>query len=119
MYRLILTLVLFASGSGCITNEKIDDKSQDMLINKSILEIASLSPEVNSTISKNASYEITELSTEDIIILSKKYPVIYDNLPYKRLYRIDYKGEKGMLVIVDLEKKKVLRYFRTAGVSLG
>jgi len=112
-----MVLVLFAIGSGCI--EKANDNPEDQLINESVLEIASLSPEVKSTISNNTSYDITTLSSGDLIILSKKYPVIYDNLPDKTLYRVEYKGDKGMLVIVDLENKKVLRFFRTAGVSLG
>jgi len=114
-----MVLVLFAIGSGCIANEKANDNPEDQRINKSVLEIASLSPEVKSTISKNTSYDITTLSPGDLIILSKKYPVIYDDLPDKTLYRVEYKGDKGMLVIVDLENKKVLRFFRTAGVSLG
>jgi len=63
-------------------------------------------------------YEITILHPDNITKLSKDYPVIYGDLPEKTLYRIDYTNGRGMLVIVDMENKMVLRHFMTSGVNL-
>lgn len=118
MHRLVLAVVLLAYVSGCIAEEKISiqPSTEGNNVNNSVLEIASKDPEVSSLIAQ--SYEITILYPKNITQLSQKYPAIYGSLPDKTLYRIDYRGERGMLVIVDLENKTVLRYFRTAGVIL-
>ncbi len=110
VYLFLLVSVLVSSG--CIA-EKGNPPQQK--VNDSLLEVASSEPEVASVIGENPVYEVTVLAPENVTQLSKKYPVIYGNLPDKTLYRVDF---KGMLVIVDMENKKVLRYFRTGGVNL-
>lgn len=111
VYLFLLISVLVSSG--CIAEK---GNSPQQKVNDSLLEIASSEPDVASVIGENPAYEVTVLPPENISQLSGKYPVIYGNLPNKTLYRVDF---KGMLVIVDMENKKVLRYFRTGGVSLG
>ncbi len=92
----------------------------DQKINDTLLEIAGHEPQVVSYISNNPNYHvgISILPQETIMELSKNYPAIYGNLPAKQLYKIEYKSGKGMLVIVDLENKKILRYFRTFNVTM-
>jgi len=117
-----LLIVIALISSGCITEKREGSGTlSEQEINDSLLEIAFQEPEVESFIAKNSDYhtEITVLSPENITQLSKKYPAIYGNLPSKILYKIEYKSDRGMLVIIDLENKKVLKYFRTAGVNLG
>jgi hypothetical protein len=110
---LFLLLVAAVVSSGCVAEKKAG-------LNESLLDIASHEPEVSSFIAQNpdAHPDITALAPETIAQLSKKYPALYGSLPNKTLYKLEYKGERGLLVIVDLENKKVLKYFRTAGVSL-
>ena len=69
-------------------------------------------------ITEDCQYEITVLHPDNITKLSKEYPVIYGDLPEKTLHRIDYTNGRGMLVIVDMENKMVLRHFMTSGVNL-
>lgn len=114
VYLFLLISVLV--GSGCIAEK---GSLPEQKVNDSLLEVASSEPEVASVIGGNPAYDVTVLAPENVTQLSKKYPVIYGNLPDKTLYRVDFKNETGMLVIVDMENKKVLRYFRTGGVSLG
>ncbi len=114
VYLFLLVSVLVSSG--CIAEK---GNSPQQKVNDSLLEVASSEPEVASVIGENPAYEVTVLPPENISQLSGKYPVIYGNLPNKTLYRMDFKNETGMLVIVDMENKKVLRYFRTGGVNLG
>ena len=107
--------------SGCIAEERAGSQSQlDEGINDSLIKIAGKEQEVNSFIGRNPDYqtEITILTHKNITQLSTKFPVIYGNLPNKTLYKIEYRNNSGILVIVDLENKKVLKYFRTAGVNL-
>ena len=128
MYRVLLTMtmVLVACSTGCIAEEGLQHpaEKQEMLdtqeIANKLLELAAQEPEVGSFIAENPDYqyEITVLHPENITQMSKKYPVIYGNLPDKTLYKIDYKNGRGMLVIVDLENETVLKHFRTAGVSV-
>lgn len=100
---------------GCIS-----DKGVDQGLNESLGKIAEQEPDVASFISQNPDShpDITVLTPENVSQLSKKYPALYGNLPNRTLYKLEYKGERGLLVIVDLENKKVLKNFRTAGVSL-
>lgn len=117
MSRLLLFILVMALfSSGCVADKRESSPGQE--VNDSLLAIASKEPEVASVIGENPAYEVTILSPQNITQLSEKYPVIYGNLPNKTLYRVDIKGDRGMLVIVDLENRKVLKYFRTAGVSL-
>ncbi len=111
---LFLLLVAALVSSGCVAEKKAG-------INESLLEIAAAEQEVGTFIAQNPDIhpEITMLAPETIAELSKKYPALYGSLPNRTLYMVEYKSERGMLVIVDLENKKVLKYFRTAGVSLG
>ncbi|MGB8217185.1 MAG: hypothetical protein WCE94_07780 [Candidatus Methanoperedens sp.] len=100
---------------GCIS-----DKGVEHRLNESLLKIAGEEPDVASFIAQNPDShpDITILTPENISQLSKKYPALYSSLPNRTLYKLEYKGERGLLVIVDLENEKVLKYFRTAGVSL-
>ena len=103
-----------------VKGSNLEDMLSEQEMNDTVLEIAQRDSSVSSFISNNPSYsyEITVLDTKTIEPLAEKYPVIYDGLPEKTLYRIEYQNGKGMLVIVDLENETVLRSFRTTGVSL-
>lgn len=112
---------------GCIVKEELQpppEKPEILeteVIADRLLERAAQEPEVGKFIAENPDYPyaITVLHPDNITQLSKKYPVIYGNVPNKTLYQIDYTNNgRGMLVIVDLEDKAVVRYFRTAGVNL-
>lgn len=113
-------MVIALLSSGCLAEKKEVSQQLDERINESLLNIAGQEPEVGSFIARNPEHgtEITILYPENITQLSEKYPAIYGNLPNRTLYRIEYRSERGMLVIIDRENKKVLRYFRTAGVKL-
>lgn len=110
---LFLLIVAALVSSGCLAEKKAG-------INESLLEIAAQEQEVSSFIAQNPDIhpEITMLAPEMIGQLSKKYPALYGSLPNRTLFKVEYKSERGMLVIIDLENKKMLKYFRTAGVSL-
>lgn len=88
-----------------------------------ILEIAGQEPEAAAFIIRNPDYtaSVTALEPKDLAVLAEKYPVVYAGLPEgKTLYRVDYHaGDRGMLVIVDPDRKEVLRYFSTTGITLG
>ncbi len=124
---LLAMTVLLTVLSGCTSEEgkkatSIPEEHVSALdIDTRLLETASKEPQVASFIAENPGYryEITVLAPEDIEGLATKYPVIYEDLPDKTLYKIDYIHDKGMLVIIDLDKEEVLKYFRTSGVSLG
>ena len=115
-------LLIFALiSSGCIAEKREGSQSGlEQGINESLLEIAGQELEVGSFIAKNPDYhaEITVLAEVNRANLSEKYPAIYSNLPNKTLYMLEYKNERGMLVIIDMENKKVLRYFRTSRITL-
>lgn len=113
---LFLLLVAALVSSGCVA-----EKSAQTGINESLLEIAAQEQEVGTFIAQNPGIhpEVTMIGPETIAELSKKYPALYGNLPNRTLYKVEYKSERGMLVIIDIENKKVLKYFRTAGVNLG
>jgi len=111
---------------GCIVEKELQPppENQEILETEEmadkLLERAAQEPEVSQFITENPDYQyaITVLHPDNITQLSKKYPVIYGNLPNKTLYRIDYTNNgRGMLVIVDQEDEAVVRYFRTAEVS--
>lgn len=73
-------------------------------------------------ISDNPSYEVevAELDPATVKNLARDFPVIYEELPEKILYRVEYKsGEKGLLLIVDMEKMQVLKSFSTIGIGFG
>lgn len=116
----LLTMIMVAYGAGCIAEEGLQHPAEKQEMDDTLLELAAQEPEVGSFIAENRDYqyEITVLYPENITQMSKKYPVIYGNLPNKTLYRIDYKNGRGMLLIVDLENGEVLKHFRTAGVSV-
>ncbi|MCX9025798.1 MAG: hypothetical protein OIN85_06855 [Candidatus Methanoperedens sp.] len=112
---LFLLIGAIVISMGCIS-----DKGVEQGLNESLVKITDQEPDFASFIAQNPDShpEITMLTPENISHLSKKYPALYGNLPNRTLYKLEYKGERGLLVIVDLENKKVLKYFRTAGVSL-
>lgn len=118
-YSSLLAIILISSG--CIAEKSESSRFMPgQKTNESLLEIAGQEPQVASFLSKNPDYhvEISVLTEETIMNLSKKSPAIYGKLPPKQLYTIEYNSGRGMLVIVDLENKKVLRYFRIADVTL-
>jgi hypothetical protein len=129
MCRVILVLALMAivAGSGgCIAGDSSPPEGGDQQVQESmhtdeqLLAIAAQYPEVNTYLTENPAYqyEITRLTPVNLTGLTQTYPVIYGNLPNATLYQIDYTDGRGLLVIVDLENETVVRYFRTAGVSL-
>jgi hypothetical protein len=83
-----------------------------------ILAVAMNASFLDEFITEDCRYEITVLHPDNLTKLSKEYPVIYGDLPEKTLHRIDYTNGRGMLVIVDMENKMVLRHFMTSGVNL-
>jgi hypothetical protein len=124
---LVLALMAMVVGSGgCIAEDGPPPEAGDQQVPESVqtdeqlLEIATQYPEVNAYITENPAYqyEITRLTPTNLTELTQTYPVIYGNLPNATLYQIDYKDGRGLIVIVDLENETVVRYFRTAGVSL-
>jgi hypothetical protein len=124
---LVLALMAMAAGSGgCIGEDGPPSTTGDqqvqvsMQTDEQILAIAAQHPEVNAYLVENPAYryEITRLTPANLTELTETYPVIYGNLPNATLYQIDYTDGRGLLVIVDLENETVVRYFRTAGVSL-
>lgn len=128
--RPLLLAIALASFSGCIDGEEREGSQpspepsaplETQQLDSVLLEIAGQEAAVASFIAENPgySYEVTVLTPENLTELSEKYPVVYGNLPRKTLYRVEYRNGEGLLVIVDLEDKEVLRYFRTVGVSLG
>jgi len=125
-YLLIALLLLALGISGCIIptpkgGEEM--RTPTPVINDStVLQVANQSPEVQTFIAQNPGYEATVsvLAPENVSSLAGMYPVIYGDLPNKTLYKVDYKKDvKGILVIVDVEDAKVLKYFQTTGVVLG
>ncbi len=131
--RWIILVICFVFISGCTEKqaektlneqETVTANDQDTVseqeMNETILDIAQKDSSVSSFISNNPSYsyEITVLDEKTMEPLAEKYPVVYDGLPEKPLYRIEYQNGKGMLAIVDLENETVLRSFRTTGVTL-
>jgi hypothetical protein len=129
MRRAILVLALMAMAvvsGGCIAEDSPPPEAGDQQVQASLqtdeelLQIAAQQPEVNAYIAEIPAYqyEITRLTPANLTELAQTYPVIYGNLPNATLYQIDYTDGRGMLVIVDLANETVVRYFRTAGVSL-
>jgi len=88
-----------------------------------VLEIAGQIQEVKDFTSANSGYkhQLTVLTPENLTTLAKEYPALYGNLPEKTLYKVEYfpkSGSQGILVIVDLEEQKALKYFRTMQLAL-
>jgi len=101
--------------------EEKQEQQQIQIKDEEILKIAKQKDEVRKFITENHDYdyEITILTPENITQLAGKYPVMYGGLPSRTLYRVDYKsGNYGIVVIVDVENKKVLKYFRTTGINI-
>ena len=122
--KLLLLLSVAAAAAAVIGvghRELHESAPVEAITNDSLLlAVAKNSPFVNQFVTENPDchHEITLLPPERVTQQSETYPVIYGNLPNKTLYRIDYKNGRGLFVIVDLENETVLRYFRTAGVSV-
>ena len=118
---MLALMAIVVGGGGCIAPEAGDQQVQESLqTDEKLLAIAAQHPEVSAYIAENPAYqyEITLLTPANLTELAQTYPVIYGNLPNATLYQIDYTDGRGLLVIVDLENESVVRYFRTAGVSL-
>jgi hypothetical protein len=120
----LMTMVVVSGG--CIAEDGTPPDAGGQQVQASLpteeqlLVIAAQHPDVHAYIAENPvrQYEITRLTSANLTELAQRYPVIYGNLPNATLYQIDYTDGRGMLVIVDLENETVVRYFRTAGVSL-
>ena len=98
-----------------------DQEKENKSSEAKILQIADTHTEVKKFIQQNPDYEhiITQLTAENTTKLAEEYPVIYGTLPSRTLYRVNYKSNnKGLLVIVDFEEKRVLKYFKTTGINL-
>ena len=105
----------------CRTSTEAETKRVSPATEQELIRIASQDSRVQSFTAAEPSYsrDITVLEPENIAELSKTQPVMYGGLPGKILYKIEYRSDgKGILVIVDLEERKVLKYFRLVGVSL-
>jgi hypothetical protein len=86
-----------------------------------LLKIAANNSHVSAFTKENAgyNYRAIKLTPENLTILSEKYPAVYGDLPAKTLYSVEYSsGNRGVLVIIDSEEKRVLKHFRTVGVTL-
>ncbi len=92
------------------------------LSEEEILRIANNEPLIQDFISKNPTYStnITFLTTQDLVSLSKKYPAIYGDLTKEGIYRVEYSSESnevGILLLIG-KNKKVLKYYRVRSMSL-
>ncbi len=124
----IVALIAVVTYSGsCITDDGSPPSTEheglqgtEQAVEDEVLAIAAQHPNVSAYIAENPGYhyEISVLPPANLTELAQRYPVIYGNLPSTTLYQIDYTDGRGLLVIVDLENETVVRYFRTAGVSL-
>ena len=114
-------LLVAVVATSCSTPSEIESARISPEVEQEVMRIAAQDSRVQdfTAAEPGCRYEIIILEPETIAELSKKQPVIYGGLPSKALYRIDYKSSgRGVLVIVDLEKREVLKYFRTVGISL-
>lgn len=60
------------------------------------------------------------LTQANITALAGVQPAIYADLPQKDLYKITYStAQSGYMLIIDAEEGKVLKYFKTAPLTLG
>jgi hypothetical protein len=123
----VVTLIaLVTYSAGCIVDspqqsaERQGTQELSQEVQNELLAVAVQYPEVSAFIAEKPAYhyEITVLSPANLTALARTYPVIYGNLPNTTLYQIDYIDGQGLLVIVDLGNKTVVRYFRTTGVQL-
>ncbi|MBN1762999.1 MAG: hypothetical protein JW878_08010 [Methanomicrobia archaeon] len=124
---IVALIAVMTYSGGCITDDGSPSSAEHeglqgaaQAVEDEVLAIAAQEPEVSAFIAENPEYhyEITALPPANLTELAQTYPVIYSNLPNTTLYQIDYTDGRGLLVIVDLENETVVRYFRTAGVSL-
>ena len=124
---IVALIVVVTYGGGCITDDGSPPATEheglegaEQAVEDEVLAIAAQELEVSAFIAENPGYhyEITALPPENLTEMAQTYPVIYGNLPSTTLYQIEYTDGRGLLVIVDLENETVVRYFRTAGVSL-
>ena len=119
--RLLLFTGLFAICMAAVIGYGYRGEPQEPepeIADEHILAVAMNASFVGEFITEDCQYEITVLHPDNITKLSNDYPVIYGDLPEKTLHRIDYTNGRGMLVIVDMENKMVLRHFMTSGVNL-
>lgn len=114
-------LLVAIIATSCLTSTEPELVKISPEVEQEVIRIANQDAKVQSFTATEPDYrrEIIILEPETIAKLSQTQPVIYGGLPSKVLYKIDYKSNgKGILVIVDLEEGRVLKYFRTVGVSL-
>jgi hypothetical protein len=84
-----------------------------------IIEIAKELDVVNEFIKENPTFTVEVTQLGNISNLSEKYPAIYGNLNHQNLYQVQFKSDSsGILVIVDLEKRKVVRSFKTLNLEI-
>jgi len=103
------------------TQKTQEEQQQIQILPGEILKIAEQRDEVKQFITENPGYdyEIITLTPENITKLAEEYPVIYEGLPSKTLYKVDYRSDgRGALAIIDVENKEVLKYFRTTGINI-
>lgn len=63
----------------------------------------------------NVESKVTVLEPEQIKDYIKKYPAIYNDLPEKTLYEVNYNTMNiGLKLIIDVEEEAVLKVFETS-----
>lgn len=109
-------LVVLLAAFFLLTNNSMGEETK-----RKVLEIAGTNDFVQQLIvGQGFETKITRLDSKGILELRAK-DALYDNLPEKTLYRVNYDSAvKGSyVVIVDLEQNKVLKFFRIASISVG
>ena len=122
----VLTAMFVLVCAGCIGSSPnavtpTPTETTTLLNDVDILKIAGENENVREFISEypQYSYTVVVLALENLTDMAVKYPAVYGNLPQKTLYRVDYtSGSRGVFVIVDADEGKIMRYFRSVGVSL-
>lgn len=91
------------------------------LTQSQILSICSRQPLTRDFISRNhPSYktEIVFLDKETIQNMAQESPAIYADLPHHGVYKVEYSAEEGgVILLLDPEKKKVVKYYRVMSLS--
>lgn len=118
LFTIFFIFIFFSSYKIFFEKEGSDEKvikKYTRLTDAEVLRICSQEEITKDFVAKNAKYssKISLLTLENLTPLSIKYPAIYADLPKKDLYKVEYFGDKeGILLIIDPDKKEVLKYYR-------
>lgn len=119
---ILIALVLAAVGTAIFYQTNSPSLAYEKVSEEDAISLVSGYGDGRQFISDNPNYKVeaTELDITAVKNLAREYPVIYGELPEKILYRVEYtSGGKGLLLIVDMERKEVMRSFGTIGIGLG